>query len=272
MSAALSVSTIAAGQIRDPAFYECLQAMDVRWVDVAPTMIDPDWDRLDAQALAEYRAFASGMGLRIGGMQSLFYGVAGANILGDEAEATAFLAQMDRLADTAVALGATRLVLGSPPNRRRGEREMEAAEALFIQRLRPVCEDYHRRGLMVCIEANPPAYGCDFATHYDRAAELVGRMDSAGFRLNFDTGCAALGGDDPVAMVRRFAPLFGHVHVSEPQLASLAAPTIDHQAVGRALADAGYAGLICLEMRHPEPYPQALMDSLRVVREAYLGH
>lgn len=272
MSAALSVSTIAAGEIRDPAFYECLQAMDIHWVDVAPTMIDPDWDRLDAQALADYRSFVEEKGLRMGGMQSLFYGVAGANILGNETEVTAFLAQMDRLADMAMALGATRLVLGSPPNRRRGEQDMEEAEALFIQRLGPMCEAYHRRGLMVCIEANPPAYGCDFATHYDPAAELVRRMDSPGFRLNFDTGCAALGGDDPVAMVRRHGHLFGHVHVSEPQLASLAAPSIDHQAVGKALADVGYKGLICLEMRHPEPYPAALMDSLRVVSEAYLGH
>ncbi len=272
MGLQLSVSSIAAKGIRDAAFYEALAAEGIGWVDVAPTMIDPDWSRLDAAALADFRDFAEAGGLRVGGLQSLFYGVNGANILGDAAEAAAFAAQMARLARIAVGLGATRLVLGSPPNRRRGELAPAAAEDLFVRRMAPICDSYRERGLMVCLEANPPAYGCDFATHYGPAAELVARMDHPAFRLNFDTGCAALGGDDPVDVIRRHAGLFGHVHVSEPQLACVADGGIDHFAVGRALREAGYAGLVCLEMRClQDSDPSALPRSARLLREAYLG-
>lgn len=272
MSIALSVSSIAAATIRDPVFHDCLRERGIGWIDVAPTMIAPDWNALDAPTLTDYRTFVETAGFRVGGMQSLFYGVQGANILGDDTESQAFLAQMDRLEEIASALGATRLVLGSPPNRRRGGHGEAEAEAMFVERLRPLCDAWHARGLMLCIEANPPAYGCDFATHYDTAAALVRHMDSAGFRLNFDTGCATLGGDDPVELVRRHAGLFGHVHVSEPHLAGLAGSSLDHEAVGRVLRDAGYDGLVCLEMRHPEAYPSALAESLDRVREAYLGH
>lgn len=272
MSLQLSVSCIAARGIRDEVFYQALAAEGIGWVDVAPTMIDPDWDRLDDDVLADFRNFVQARGMRVGGLQSLFYGVNGANILGNAAEAAAFETQMARLARIAEGLGATRLVLGSPPNRHRGELATTTAEMLFVRRMGPICDQYREQGLVVCLEANPPAYGCDFATHYGPAADLVARMDHAAFRLNFDTGCAALGGDDPVDVIRRHAGLFGHVHVSEPQLASVADGGIDHFAAGRALREAGYAGLVCLEMRClQDSDASALPRSARLLREAYLG-
>lgn len=272
MSLELSVSCIAAPGARDADFFDLLEAEGIPRVDLAPTMIDPDWERLDDPVLGAYRSHVEARGLRVAGLQSLFYGVAGANILGDAAAAQAFAAQMARLARIATALGATRLVLGSPPNRRRGELEPAAAEALFMERMAPICDAYLRQGLMVCLEANPPAYGCDFATHYDPAAALVARMGHPALKLNFDTGCAALGGDDPAQLIRRHAGLFGHVHVSEPQLASVADGAVDHFAAGRALREAGYDGVVCLEMRCVQADdPTALPRSVRLLKEAYLG-
>lgn len=272
MNLELSVSSIAAKDIRDAAFYAALGGEGIGWLDVAPTMIDPDWNRLDGAVLADFRDFVQARGMRVGGMQSLFYGVNGANILGDEAEAAAFAAQMARLARIARSLGATRLALGSPSNRRRGELAPALAADLFARRMAPICDRYLEQGLMVCLEANPPDYGCDFATHYGPAAELVARMDHPAFRLNFDTGCAALGGDDPVELIRRHAGMFGHVHVSEPGLACVADGSINHFAAGVALREAGYSGLVCLEMRCVEDSDaSALPRSVRLLREAYLG-
>lgn len=265
----LSVSTIVWPDAWDPAFYEILAANDIDHVDIAPTMISKSWEELTPQRLAAFKSFVSDQGFTIAGMQSLFFNLPEARLFGTPVQRQNFIDHLGRLANIASQLGATRLVLGSPPNRNRGEMGVDEACARFIDYLHPVLESYGDTGLALCLEANPEPYGSDFMTDYEQAAALVSQVDMLGFRINFDTGCCVLGGGDPAQVVDAHTRLFGHVHVSEPHLKDLSAPLVDHQAVADALARAGYDEVVCLEMRggdHPEA---ALRDSLQKVCDAY---
>lgn len=267
----ISVSTIVWPDAWDTDFYDILASHGIDHVDIAPTMIAKNWEELTPQRLAAFKSFVGDQGFVIAGMQSLFFNLPEAKLFGTPVQRQDFIDHLSRLADIAAQLGATRLVLGSPPNRNRGEMDLNDASARFMEYLYPMLETYRDAGLVLCLEANPAPYGSDFMTDYEQAAALVSRIDMPSFQINFDTGCCVLGGDNPVPVVDAYSGLFGHVHISEPHLKDLSESVVDHPGVADALSRAGYDGVACLEMRggdHPEI---ALRDSLRKICDVYQG-
>lgn len=268
----LSVSTIAWPDAWDAAFYNILAARNVSLIDIAPTMISKDWEALTPQRLDDFKSFVAGQGFAIAGMQSLFFNLPEARLFGTEQQRQNFIGHLDRLADIANRLGATCLVLGSPPNRNRGELGLAEACTRFADYLHPTLERYRDAGLVLCLEANPEPYGSDFMTDYEQAAALVRQINLPSFRINFDTGCCVLGGGNPAQVIDACAELFGHVHVSEPHLKDLAASNaVPHAEVAEALARNGYQGVACLEMRCGADPEGILVASLHKLIESYRG-
>ena len=126
-------------------------------------------------------------------------------------------------------------------------------------------------GVCLCIEANPEVYGCNFVTHWFEAAELVERVNSPGIGLHFDVACTVLSGSDPIAAIRSCAHIVRHFHISEPHLAPLFPPTVDHASVGTALRQSGYKGWISIEMRRGDPPLEAVLNAAAYAQRNYLG-
>lgn len=103
-------------------------------------------------------------------------------------------------------------------------------------------------GVIFCIEANPPAYGCDFVTTTAEAIDLCRAVDDSAIRLNADLGGMTMANEDVGAALRAAAPFIGHFHASEPNLDPLGAAA-DHEAAAVALGAIGYGGWISIEMR-----------------------
>src|SRR5207237_8545088 len=76
-------------------------------------------------------------------------------------------------------------------------------------------------GVVLCIEANPPEYGCDFITTTAEAVALCEAINNVGIGINADLGGMTMAGEDPRLMIESAASVLGHFHASEPDLAEL---------------------------------------------------
>jgi hypothetical protein len=124
------------------------------------------------------------------------------------------------------------MVLGAPKNRVGGNL-MNAVP--FFQR----CA---REGIPLCIEPNPPQYGCNFITNTKEARELVAAVNHPNFRLHLDSGIMTLNGETEIP------PDIAHFHVSQPYLAPVGPGTVDHVAMAATLRAINYKGWCSVEM------------------------
>jgi sugar phosphate isomerase/epimerase len=188
-------------------------------------------------------------GLAIVSLQSLLFGRPDLQLFGDRAARMAFSDHLRRTMDLASELGARVLVFGSPKNRLRGTEPMPQALATARDVLYELGEHAQSRGTVLCIEANPPAYGCDFVTSTAEAVELCKAIDHPGVRVNGDLGGMTMGNEPPAAAIEQAAPWLAHFHASEPALAELGAGSADHESASAGLRAASYTGWVSIEMR-----------------------
>ena len=132
--------------------------------------------------------------------------------------------------------GARALNIGSPRHRDRAGLTDDEAEGMacdFFGRLGDVAASH---GVIICLEPNPVAYGCNFMTTTDDAAVVVAKIDHPAVRLQLDVGAMSMNGEPPAETISRHAALIGHVHASEPNLAVLGDGGAPHEAAAEAPA------------------------------------
>lgn len=218
-------------------------------VELAPTKVWATPTETPRAELLRYREFWNQRGVAVVAMQALLFGRPEFALFGSDEDRRRLGEYLARIIELGGALGAHALVFGSPRNRRRGE--MAPARALdiaaeFFQRMGAVAEE---NGTALCIEPNPPEYGCDFVTTVAEGAELVSRVGRRGFGLHLDAGGMTLNQEDPGVEITRAGAGVRHFHISEPNLAPVGDGGTDHAAMARALRGAGYGGWASIEMR-----------------------
>jgi D-psicose/D-tagatose/L-ribulose 3-epimerase len=240
-------------------------------LEVAPTRLWYDPLAQDADEVAAVRAGIEATGLRIVALQSLLFQRPELQLFGT-AEAREglhdHLVGMTRLAS---GLGATRLVFGSPGNRRRGDLPVEQADEIAVEvfsRLGAAAADL---GVCFCIEANPVDYKCDYLTDAGASTAFVRAVDSPGVRLHLDTACMTLAGDDAAERIRDGADVLAHVHLSAPQLGAVGPDgPVEHDVVADALRAASYEGHVSVEMLpRTDDVTEAVRRTADFVRKTY---
>lgn len=243
-----AVSNIAWDPAEDDAVATVLRTAGVHGVEIAPTKWREDPVRASLADIAAYKKTWEQRDLHITSMQALLFGRPELQLFGEESSRAAMLDYLERIVELGAALGAKAFVFGSPRNRARGavamDDAMKIAERFFVA----LGEHAQARGATICVEANPPAYGCDFITTTAEAVELCRRVASPAVRVNVDLGGITINGEDPARAIHEAAEVIGHFHASEPDLQPLGARS-DHAAAARALADIGYDRCISIEMR-----------------------
>ena len=228
---------------------EILADLSIRGVEVAPTKIWPDPTAVNPRALHDYRAWWNDRGLEIVATQSLLFGRPDLMLFGD-AEARqrtrAFLEEMVRVS---AELGAGVIVFGSPHNRVAGAMDGEEARRIAADLFGELGEVAVRRGARVCLEANPPEYGCDFIQTTQQAVDFVRHVDHPGFRLHVDTSTMTINRERIEESLGSGIDLTAHLHISEPYLTPVPSDgATDHQRIARTLRDLGYDHWVSIEM------------------------
>lgn len=252
----------------DAAIAAVLQDAGVDAIDVVPGRYFPDPASVAPDDAYRVRDVWRERGVQIVGMQSLLFGTTGLNLFGDAAVQDAMLRHLDGVCRLGRALGATRLAFGSPRNRDASGLEPEQAAGLAVAFFRRLGEAAFAQGVVVCLEANPVAFGCNFLTTTEEAGVLVRRIDHPGIRLQFDTGAVFTNGEDLDALLAAFGDLVGHVHLSEPGLAPLSAEGRDHASTTAALRRAFPEAVVTIEMLPAEPRVEAVARAVRAARAA----
>lgn len=242
----LAISNIAWNSAQNEAVYALMQRHGFTGLEIAPTKIlSEPYSRL--QEAAQWAAgLRKTYGFRVPSMQSIWYGRT-ERLFGTEEERSALLAYTKSAIDFAAAVGCGNLVFGCPKNRNTsGSADNEIAVAFFKE-----LGDYAaRKNTVIGMEANPKIYGTNFINTTSEAMDLVRRVDSAGFRLNLDTGTMIENGED-CSTLRGNMPLISHVHISEPFLRKIEKHEL-HRELLLLLAKENYRGFVSVEMAAQE--------------------
>lgn len=229
----LSASNIAWDVAEDAAIAEVLTSFGIDRVDLAPSKyFTPPATASDAEVAAVRRWWAD-RGFAVAGIQSLLFGTQGLNLFDESREA--MLDHLAAICRVGAGLGARALTFGSPRNRDRSGLSDEAADDIAIAFFARLGDHAAAAGVTICLEANPAAYGCNFMTTTDEAAAIVAAVGHPAIRLQLDVGTIAINGEPVEATIARHAALIGHVHASEPQLATLGDGNAPHAAAAKAL-------------------------------------
>jgi len=276
-AAKLAISNIAWDPLDDAAAAELMRAEGFTGLEIAPTvrwsspMEVPDHD-VDA-----YRAWWEERGIRVVALQSLLFGRPDLVLFGSESARRALADHFTGMIALARRLGAGVLVFGSPKNRQRGAVPLAEAMAIAAEFFRRVGAVAAANATKICIEPNPPDYGCDFITTTAEAAALCARVASPGVLVQGDLGAMQMVGDSPAVAIAAAGSRIGHFHASEPNLAesgSGPAGAKPHEEAAHALREQAYPGWISIEMRRlnapgHDGSVERVRRALRVVRRAY---
>lgn len=244
----LAISNIAWDVPEDEAVANLLTSYQIDAIDIAPNKYFPVPAAASRENILAVRDWWAAHGISLTGMQALLFGTTGLNVFGDAAAQDKMLAHLDAVCRIGGLLGSTRLVFGSPRNRdRSGLTDVQALDIAtpFFRKLGDVA---HGHGVTVCLEPNPLCYGANFMTTSGETARVVERVDHPAIRMQLDTGAVCINAEDMVMVVSMYAPLIGHVHISEPELIPIGDSKTDHTAIYKALKTHLPDALLSLEM------------------------
>jgi sugar phosphate isomerase/epimerase len=265
----LSVSNIAWPVEVDEQALALVRNAGITAVEVAPTRIWRDWVGASALSTTEVANDFAQRGFRVSSLQAILFGKPECQLLGSDKDRQSLFDHLALCADLATGLGAAHLVFGAPKNRALcGKSEADAFQ-IACEFFRTLGSYFETRGLCLCLEPNPPQYGCEFITDSVQASRLVRAVDSLGFGLHLDTGCMCLAKEDPVQAIRANADILRHFHVSEPFLGIFDDPAVAHRQVSNALEEVGYSNWVTLEMRATDEPLAALAGAVGLLVESY---
>lgn len=217
-------------------------------LELAPfTLGDPE--RLDETAAAPLRAALSAEGLGCAGLHWLLVAPEGLSITdSNPAIRQRTVDLMRRLVDFAAAMGADRLVHGSPRQRELPEDDAEHARERGIACWAAAGEHAAKAGILYCIEPLARRETA-FVNSVAEAVEIVDAVGSPGLGTMIDTSATARDGDDPVDVIDEWMPRqrLGHVHLNDPNRRGPGEGELGFAPILAALGRHGYDGWASVE-------------------------
>jgi len=266
----LAISNLAWNSSEEAGVAGLMQTKGLRGLEIAPTKAWPVPLEATEEAVAAYGHFWQDFGIDVVAFQSLVFGRPELRIFGDAENRRQTLDYLAGIISLAGKLRAGALVFGSPATRSVGDLDKATAWSIAVDFFADLGELAAKHGTCLCIEPNPPEYGCDFIRTAAEGVELVRAVDSRGFRLHLDGGGLTLNGEDYQRAIEDSFEWLAHFHASEPHLVPLGQGGTDHKLAGRVLRSLGYAGWVSVEMRAGDSDNLATVHhALDVLIEAY---
>lgn len=244
----ISISNIAWDVVDDESMAEILQFEGISAIDIAPGKYFKNFQHTTSEDTQKVKKWWKNRGIDIVGMQALFFGTEGLNLFSNTAkQMNEHLVHVMRIGSE---LGATKLVFGSPKNRdRSGLSDVEAQQKAddFFGKAADVAQ---KLGVILCLETNPPAYSCNFMVKMDETAKVVSRINHPHVRMQLDIG-AMLMNQESAELIKKYTPLIGHIHLSEPHLKPLGSQNSNHAPYAEAFSVFQKDTLATIEMVKP---------------------
>ena len=237
-------------------------------IELAPAKVFGSLEACPRNRFTDYRRWLSEHGLEVSALQAILFGVEHCELFRSQESRARLAAHLARVAEAAGLLGAKACVFGAPTLRDPGDLTPDAAFEIAAKFFATVAECFEKAGTALTFEANPAHYKCRFITETRQAIRLVEAVDRPSFRVQIDTGTIFINGEDP-SIVSDAAPLAGHFHASEKDLAPLGSLGSDHGAVAAALYRGAYSGWRSVEMRSQPQWRDNMRTAMDFLRSAY---
>jgi sugar phosphate isomerase/epimerase len=239
----LSISNIGWEAKDDNAIYGLMNKYGFTGLEIAPTRIFPINPYNQLEGAAKWcENLKREYGFIIPSMQSIWFGRS-ENIFASIEERESLYDYTRQAIDFASVIKCGNLVFGCPKNRSIPDGADAQGAVDFFKTL----GDYaFSKGTVIGMEANPTIYNTNFINDTKSAIELIRKVGSKGFKLNFDMGTVVQNNeilDDLIGNVN----LINHVHISEPGLKPIETREI-HIELRRILETENYNGYISIEM------------------------
>lgn len=239
----LSISNIGWSKENDKEVYNIMQKLGYSGLEIAPTRIFPENPYEKREQAKEWKKeLYERYGFEISSMQSIWYGKQ-ERIFGSKQEREFLIDYTKKAIDFASCIECKNLVFGCPRNRNilQGENSEIAIE--FFKEL----GDYaYKSGTTIGMEANPTIYNTNYINNTLSALELIQKVDSKGFLLNFDLGTFIFN-NEKIEELKENIKYINHVHISEPNLKPIKKRTL-HKDLIIILKDENYEKYISIEM------------------------
>jgi D-psicose/D-tagatose/L-ribulose 3-epimerase len=271
----LAISNLAWDTRNEADIASALQQLGVEGIELAPTKIWSNPLEVPDVQVARCLEFWQFYGIRVIAFQSLLYARPDLALFDSFESREAMSEYLRGIIQLGARLEVEALVFGSPKNRRRGSLSHEEATQIATPFFQALGDDAAEHGVVLCIEPNPPEYGCDWITTSSEGHAFVQAVGSKGFGLNLDSGGMTIAGEDPAHAVETCSPSLRHFHISEPKLRPIG--TTDgggaaaaHEEFATALRYAGYDGWTSIEMLPPKGDPvEGISKAIRIASDIY---
>jgi D-psicose/D-tagatose/L-ribulose 3-epimerase len=265
----LTVSNIAWDSTPITEILPILRNAGVSAIEVAPTVVWPNWQGATVEAAEQYADGLREEGFSIPSLQAILFAKPDLHLFGSPQQIGGLKSHIEYVADLAQAMGAKILVFGAPKNRLRGATPFDRARHIAVEFFSHVGDACAKRGVCLCIEPNPVQYGCDFITNSADGFELVELVNSKGFGLHLDVAGMHLADESAHDAIVSTADRLRHIHISEPNLQDFTQPVCDHASAAKALQEIDYTAWVSIEMRKSEQPKESLKRACDFVMERY---
>lgn len=232
----ISISNIAWEIALDETLANLLHKYNVDAIDIAPGKYFLEPQSATSSEIQAVKNWWEQRGIDIIGMQSLLFGTTGLNVFGNDLSRKNMLLHLESICCIASEIGATRLVFGSPKNRDRAGLNDEQASAIAVPFFRQLGEIAQQYNVIICLEPNPESYGANFMTTTSQTANIVTQVAHPAIKMQPDKGAITMNDENIESLVTQYAPLIGHIHLSEPHLAPFGcSPKTDYHRIAQTL-------------------------------------
>ena len=154
-------------------------------------------------------------------MQSILYKIDDAYIFGNLKQQSIFLKEVIKKIKIAGILESKIIVFGSPNNKKIFNRSKKNCDQLMINFLKKISKYCKENHIVLCLEANPSIYNCEYLTHTKHALKLVKIVNSSYIKINMDLGTSISNNEDYNEIIKRNINFIGHAQISSPYLINL---------------------------------------------------
>ncbi|MFK4472294.1 sugar phosphate isomerase/epimerase [Paenibacillus sp. RC73] len=248
----LSISNIAWNSNEDEEIIVLLNKLGIRGIEIAPTKF---WERpLDCQTseLLQFKQYWEQRNIHLIAMQSLLFGQHELTLFSEADSRNKLKEYVVGIMRLAGKIGVKALVFGSPKNRLSNGLSKNEQLNIAIPFFSELAEAAVIENVTLCIEPNPPQYGCDFITNSDEGIQLVQEVNHVGFQLHLDAGALILNNENISSAIEKSMPYLSHFHISEPYLNKVSGKesVSSHRKIAEALKENEYRNWVSIEMKN----------------------
>lgn len=269
----LAISNIAWNSSENSSVIEVLNEFSVDSIEVALSIFFKDLFDVSDFEIEEVKQYWLLNNIKIVAVQALLFGKPELLVF-DKKGQKQIVEYLDRVMYISSKLGASKLVFGSPKNRKiTGLSRVEAMQ-MATDFFSTLAELAGKHSVVLCIEPNAIQYDCNFITNTQEAFEFVELVSHEGFRLHLDTGVMQLNNEDIKESIELALPYLSHFHISEPFLDRIINNTVNHSTISKTLLSVHYDEYISIEMKkhNEENNIDNIRECLKFVKEIYFNN